>query len=158
MANKYRGFVEFADSDGQKYVLRFGTNEFVANQAELLKLDGREYQRFFLHKALVYGGKADGYEAQESMTLEDAGDLLDDIGYIRANELIEQTKFGINGKAAMERDRKAREEAALAAARTIGLKIKALKQGVTDPAVITALDDVAAKIDGMVKEGSANPQ
>lgn len=154
MANKYRGFVEFDDpEDGQKYVLRLGTHQYLAVQAEADKLEGRAWQRFMFHQALIHGT-----ENQREMTLEDATEIVDDLGYLRVDELLNETRFGKNAKAAADEMKRRREEAERQAATTIGLKIKALKHGVTDPAVLKTLDDVAASLEGMTTgAGSANP-
>lgn len=104
MANKYRGFVEFTDSEGTKYVLRLGTNEYLAVEDEASKLDGRRWQRFMFHLALIHGD-----EAQKALTLEEAGEILDDIGYLKADELLNQTRFGKNAKEAVEEGKKKRD-------------------------------------------------
>lgn len=104
MANKYRGEVEFTNpaEDGKTYVLRLGTNEFIQIQSELAKLDGVEWQRAIFHHALV---KARPEQAE--MTVEDAGELIDDIGHEQTDALIKQTRWGV-----MTTDALAKAEAA----------------------------------------------
>lgn len=91
MANKYRGEVEFQDSEGTTYVLRLGVNEYLDVEKEAEQLAGRRWQRFMFHQALIHGA-----ESQRNLTLEDAGELMNDIGYVRCDQLLSETRFGKN--------------------------------------------------------------
>lgn len=97
MANKYRGEVEFEDSEGTKYVLRLGMNDYIKHRATLDKLTGVEHLRATFHAALV------PQEARQNLTIDQVGDLLDDIGYERGRDLIVQTKYGGEAKRAAEK-------------------------------------------------------
>jgi len=158
VSNKYRGEVEFTDSEGTKFVLRLGTNQYLSAEKELAALDGRAFQRRLFHLALVNGGP----EHQKKMTLEDAGELLDDLGFIKANELINETKFGSNVRAAEAAAKKIRDEATLTAAKTLSEKISTLRSGVTNSEVLAAMDRVRDKLEEMevaarAVEGNGNP-
>ena len=112
MANKYRGEVEFQDSDGKSYVLRLGTNQYITIQKALEKLDGVEWQRCILRAALINGA-----ETQKDLTLEEVGDLIDDLGVSRVDELIQQTRWGVMSTEALEKrkaklDEEAKKKAA----------------------------------------------
>ncbi len=109
-----KGEVRFHDSDGTEYVLRFGTNDYIAVQKEAEALSGREFQRFLFHRALLCGS-----EAQKDLTLDDAGDIIDDICLSTATELFDQTRFGRNVKQTSEKaeaDRKAKADVDMKAA------------------------------------------
>ncbi len=157
MASKYKGEVEFQDSTGATFVLRLGTYQWMTNNDRLQKMldagKGRDYQCNLFHIALVNGS-----ESQKKLTLEDAVELLDDIGYVRANELIEQTKFGRNVNEAQEHDKKEKQASAARAAIALMPKIDALNRDATDPDVKKALDEVVVAIKAMQNgTGSANP-
>ncbi len=158
MANKYKGEVPFTDSTGQEYVLRLGTFQWLSHQDELQALlaqgKGRDYQCQLFHLALVSGS-----EAQKDLTYEDAVEIVDDLGYDRANELIEQTKFYKNVTATREAERVKKRAAAAEAAATLSVTLDGLKKDQTDPSVLKALDEVENAIQAMQPkvEGSANP-
>jgi hypothetical protein len=154
MPTKYQGDVEFTDSDGTPYVLRLSTFQYVSIQAQAEKLDGRAWQLFILHQALINGA-----EAQKKLTREQAGDLLDDIGYLKADELISATRFGVNSKQAADDLKKKHEAAVKDASKAFAAKVSALKAGVTDEVLLEAIDRVAAKVLDAIgpDEGSANP-
>ncbi len=141
MATKYKGEVEFQDSEGQTFVLRLSTFQYVTIQPQAEKLDGRAWQLFILHQALVNGA-----DAQKKMTKEEAGEILDDIGYLKADELISATKFGLNSKQAADEVTRRRKEAVTEANQALAEKVTALKRGVTDEALLSAIDLVAAKV------------
>jgi hypothetical protein len=141
MATKYKGEVEFQDSEGQTFVLRLSTFQYVSIQQQAEKLDGRGWQLFILHQALMNGA-----ESQKKMTKEEAGEILDDIGYLKADELISATKFGLNSKQAADEVTRRRTEAVKEANQALAAKVTALKRGVTDEALLAAIDLVAAKV------------
>lgn len=87
----HKGRVEFQDSDGQTYYLKMGTNAFVEIQDELAKQHGYGHTLVFFHQALVKGDVS-----QKDMTREEAGDLIDELGYVRVKELTDQTTFSKN--------------------------------------------------------------
>ena len=151
MATKYKGEVEFQDSEGKTYVLRLSTYQYVSIQAQAEKLDGRAWQLFILHQALVNGA-----ESQKKLTREEAGEILDDLGYLKADDLISATKFGVNSKQALEESKRRAEAATAQANQALARKVEALKVGVTYEALLTAIDLVAAKVTAG-SEGSANP-
>lgn len=93
MAKKYKGEVEFQDSEGKSYVLRLGTFEYCEIEEKLATMNGRKWQLHIFHAALVNGS-----EAQQKMTLRDAAEIIDDLGAKRVNELIEETRFGADAK------------------------------------------------------------
>lgn len=97
MANTTRGEVEFKDSDGKSYVLKLGANQMATHQDELDKLSGVKSLRRLLQIALTWK------DDQKSMTAEQVGDLIDDLGIDRMNELIEQTRWGAMAKEAGEK-------------------------------------------------------
>ncbi len=107
---KSKGDVRFTDSDGTEYVLRFGTNDYIRVQKQAEELAGREFQRFLFHQALLCGA-----ESQKDLTLEDAGDIIDDICLSTATELFDQTRFGRNVKQTSEKAEAARKAKAEAA-------------------------------------------
>ncbi len=109
MANKYRGEVEFTDSEGTKYVLRLGTNEYLRVQKEAEKVAGLEWQRFMLHQGLICGASTAGCESQKDLTLEQVGELIDDIGSLKADDLISLTRYGKNSLDAAKEYKKRRE-------------------------------------------------
>lgn len=91
MANKYRGEVEFTnEADGKTYVLRLGTNEWISIAGAAAKLDGMEWTRLVFRAALIHGK-----EDQAEMSLEDVGELMDEIGHVKVDELIKQTRWGV---------------------------------------------------------------
>ncbi len=153
MPTKYRGDVEFTDSEGTPYVLRLSTYQYVSIQPQAEKLEGRGWQLFILHQALVNGA-----EAQKKLTREQAGEILDDIGYLKADELISATRFGVNSKQAADDVKKRHALAVKDATKAFAAQVSALKAGVTDETLLEAIDRVAAKvIDGIGPEDSANP-
>jgi len=160
VANRYRGDVEFeipiSDSEQKTYVLRLGVNQYLAAQKELETLDGRAFQRRLLHLALVHGA-----ESQKDLTLEDAGDLLDDLGFVRANELINQTKFGRNIEVAQAAEKAARDVAAAAALKSLTAKLAAVRKDIADPEILHVIDGLLAKLDreaaAHAAEGAGNP-
>jgi hypothetical protein len=117
-ANLYRGEVEFTtpasgDIPGKTYILRFGVNAFIAVQKELNELKGVEHLRRLLLAALT------NVESQKDLTIEDAGDIIDDIGIDEVNALIAKTKWGIHTDRAVAAQKAAEKAAAAeAAART----------------------------------------
>ncbi len=153
MATKYKGEVEFTDSEGQTFVLRLSTFQYVSIQAQAEKLEGRAWQLFMLHQALVNGA-----ESQHKMTREEAGEILDDIGYLKADDLISATKFGVNSKQASDEIKRKHAEAVKDATKVFLAKVSALKAGETDEVLLEAIDRVAGKVAESLKpEGSANP-
>ncbi len=156
MANKYKGEVPFEDSTGEKYVLRLGTFQWLSHQDDLQALlakgKGRDYQCQLFHLALVNGA-----DSQKDITYED--EIVDDLGYDRANELIEQTKFYKNVTATREAEAKKKRAAAAEAAAALSVTLDGLKKDQTDPNVLKALDEVEAAIQVMQpkEQGSANP-
>lgn len=151
MATKYRGEVEFQDSSGQTFVLRLSTYQYVNVQSQADKLAGRAWQLFMFHQALVNGA-----DAQKKMTREEAGEILDDIGYLKADDLISATKFGANAKQVAEEVKRRQAAAVSEANRALVAKIQALKDGQTDEAVLAAIDLVAAQITD-TGDGAVNP-
>ncbi len=154
MANKYRGEVEFEDSTGQKFVLRLGTNEFISAQKELDKVDGRAYQRALFHLALIHGA-----ESQKDMTVEDVGELLDDVGFVRFNELYGKTKFGSNVEQANQFEKRHREAALAMAVAQITERVERMRATTKDTDQQALLGRVITTITSMLPkdEGSGNP-
>jgi len=154
MAIKYKGEVEFADSTGQKFVLRLGMNQFVAASKDLDALEGRAYQRAMFHLALINGA-----DSQKDFTEEDAGEIIDDLGFVRANELIAKTKFGHNVDEASKSDERQRQMALSIASDTLIQKIAIVRGTTKDAATVKALDRLEAEVKALAEkpEGSANP-
>ena len=154
MAIKYKGEVSFKDSEGRDFVLRLGMFQFVGAQKELDKLEGREYQLRYFHLALVNGDPS-----QKDFTLEDAAEIIDDIGFIRVVELMGQTKFGGNVKHAIETEQRQREAALTVAADALMENIDAARNMTTDKNVLKALDKLAVSVNARraKPEGIANP-
>lgn len=157
MANRYKGEVTFKDSLQDEFVLRLGTFQWMEHQDRLNAFlsagKGRDYQTNLFHLALINGS-----EKQKDMTLEDAVEILDDLGYIRANELMQQTKFGKNTHDASETERREQEAATARAAAVLKPKIRKMRKVATAPEAIEAIDAFEGFIDGLQpKEGSANP-
>jgi len=156
MAIKYKGEVSFKDTEGREFVLRLGTFQWMNNQERLNALlregKGQDYQTGLFHLALVNGA-----EAQKELTLEEASEIRDDIGYVKADDYMKKTKFGQNVHDAAETEKAERAAATARAAAMIKPRIEKLrKKGGTD--VAAALDDLEKFIDGLqAKEGSANP-
>lgn len=154
MAIKYKGEVPFTDTEGREFVLRLGMNEFVTAQKELDALDGREYQRAMFHLALLHGA-----ESQRELTIEDAGEIIDDLGFIRTNELIAKTKFGHNVDEATKQDKRQRDVAVAMAADALIEQIDSVRTATKDPGTLKVLDKLAKGVSARKpkQEGSANP-
>lgn len=88
-ANPQRGQVAFS-ADGKEYTLRFGTNELCVIEAAtgkgvpqlVAELQATPYVTTM--RAMVAGG------VRPAMSLEDAGELIDALGYDRVGELVGQ--------------------------------------------------------------------
>lgn len=157
MANKYRGDVEFTDSDGKSYVLRMGLNQYIETKKKLVGLETDEWLRTYFHAALVHGA-----ESQKELTIEQAGEIIDDIGLKRADDLIKETKYAKDSDQAIQIERGRRAEAEAEAAQTLAAKVVLLRKGVTDQTVLDAIDQVLGKVHEMeaaaVKAaGTGNP-
>ncbi len=83
--------LEFQDSTGQTFKFQITTNVYAASQKQLEQMSGTLRLQKTFHLGLINGS-----EDQKGLTLTDAGDILDDIGMVKANELIDQTRFGKN--------------------------------------------------------------
>ncbi len=154
MANKYRGEVEFEDSTGQKFVLRLGVNQFIDAQKEIDVLEGRAYQRALFHLALIHGA-----ESQKDMTVEDVGELLDDIGFVEFNRLYGKTKFGSNVEQANQFDKRNRDVAMTIAVSSVVERVEKIRETTKDVDQKALLGRVVAVVTSMLPkaEGSANP-
>jgi hypothetical protein len=104
LARYQKTVVEFQDSTGESFSLSLSTNQFIEVQEQAAGQIGRKWQRFLFHQALRHGS-----EVQKDITVEDAGDIQDDIGFARCRELVDQTKFGRNVKLEQEQDVAERE-------------------------------------------------
>ncbi len=139
-ANLYRGEVEFTVpgqpgvTEDRTYLMRFGVNGFIAIQETLAPLKGVAHLRCLLHAALT------SIDAQKTMTLEDAGDILDDIGIDEGNALVAKTKWGIHTDKAIARAEKALAELQKKA----DDEKKALEAGIPVPPVVVGPADPLA--------------
>ena len=149
MANTYRGEVEFQDSEGKTYVLRLGTNQYISVQSTLEKLEGVTWQRFLFHTALTNGS-----ETQKAITLEEAGDLIDDLGLDKVNDLIQSTRWGVMSEEARKK-REAESKAALSV-RMLSALDTAKKKGASDDQLAQLRTEIKslAAVNG---SGTANP-
>jgi hypothetical protein len=154
MAIKYKGEVSFTDSEGREFTLRLGMNQFVAAQKDLDALDGRSYQRAMFHLALVHGA-----DTQKDLTLDDAGEIIDDLGFVRTNELLTKTKFGHNVDEATKNEERQRSIAMNVAADALTRQIDAVRADTKDSAALKVLDKLAKSVNARrpKDEGSANP-
>lgn len=106
--------LEFQDSTGQTFFFQITTNTYAEAQKSLEAMTGTLRLRTLFRLGLINGS-----EDQKTLTLADAGDILDDLGIVKANELIGKTRFGKNLEEAVadgEAKGKAAAEKALAEA------------------------------------------
>lgn len=95
MANYLKGEVEIQTGDGRKHLFRLGVNEMINAQEALgLVEDDQKFlvvlsgaRSFRVARVIVHCGLRG---AQPDLTLEQAGDILTEIGLVRFGEIIEK--------------------------------------------------------------------
>ncbi len=89
-----------------------------------------------------------------------AGEILDDLGVVKFNDLYIQTKFGSSVHEANQLQKRQREAAISYAVQLVVDRVEALRPGLSDDDQLALLDKVTTSVKALEpkSEGSENPQ